>query len=115
MKLQSGFLGMLPTLLSLAACTYAPLKPCTSAGSFDTVPLVKGDMQCNQHKNAEGDWVNNGKFVQYHPNGEVAVEGEFRDGVKVGTWRVYNDQGAQTTELNYNDRGVLILGAPTGK
>jgi hypothetical protein len=102
-------LSGIPALL-LGACTYFPLKPCTEAGSFDTVPLAQGDMQCHQHKNAQGNWVNHGKFKQFHPNEKLAVEGEFRDGVKVGTWKIYNDKGEQTTELNYNDKGVLILG-----
>lgn len=100
--------------LPLGGCTYAPLRPCTEAGSFDTVPLVQGDMQCHQRRNDQGVWLNHGKFKQYHPNDQLAVEGEFRDGVKIGRWVVYNSKGEQTTELNYNDKGVLVLGGSTG-
>lgn len=112
---RSSFLLMTAVPLAFVGCTYAPLKPCTVAGSFDTVPLVQsGDMQCHQKKNDQGIWVNHGKFKQYHPNEQVAIEGEFRDGVKVGRWMIYNDKGEQTTELNYNDKGVLVLGGSSG-
>jgi antitoxin component YwqK of YwqJK toxin-antitoxin module len=39
--------------------------------------------------------VPHGDYVTYHPNGETAIEGTLEDGVKVGMWRFYDEQGVQ--------------------
>ncbi|MBI1266450.1 MAG: hypothetical protein GC193_03360 [Cryomorphaceae bacterium] len=37
--------------------------------------------------------IKNGSYVEYHPNGIVAVEGQYENDVKNGIWVVFNVSG----------------------
>ena len=43
----------------------------------------------------------NGTYVHYYPNGNVKEEGLFKDGVKVGEWKIYDISGNIVSTDNY--------------
>jgi antitoxin component YwqK of YwqJK toxin-antitoxin module len=47
-------------------------------------------------------WVRHGLFVAYHENGQVASEGEYRDGLEEGLWRDYHENGQLAAEGHYH-------------
>ena len=42
-----------------------------------------------------------GHFVYYHPNGQLESEGEFVKGIKVGSWKRYDNQGNRKHDRYY--------------
>ena len=38
-------------------------------------------------------WVRHGLFEAYHPNGQLASEGQYSEGLEEGAWRDYHDNG----------------------
>ncbi|QNQ08427.1 toxin-antitoxin system YwqK family antitoxin [Sphingomonas alpina] len=49
-------------------------------------------------------WIRDGRFTAYHPNGAIASEGTYSDGIEQGLWRDYHDNGRIAAEGQY-DRG----------
>jgi len=39
---------------------------------------------------------------EYHPNGQVQIEGSYEDGLRNGVWRAYFDDGSLQSEYTYN-------------
>lgn len=76
-------------------------RPCTEGGDLSGYETIKGNKQCVQRPAKDGRYRNDGKFMQWHPNGVLAVEGEFRDGQKHGTWVEYNTSGKPIRERYY--------------
>ncbi len=75
----------------LSACAIG--HPCKESGDV-TFPgfTVKGDMRCKQ-KEFNGKWKNDGRFEQFHMNGILALEGNFKEGMKEGIWLYYAEDG----------------------
>lgn len=48
-------------------------------------------------------WIRHGPFVAYHPNGAIASEGNYVQGVESGSWRDYHDNGRVAAEGMYTD------------
>ncbi len=88
-------------LLAFSACT--TFRPCTEGGNLKGIPVIKGNRQCYQKKNREGKYINDGKFIQWHPNGVVAIEGAFKAGDKTGTWYFFDEKGKKTAEKNFEN------------
>lgn len=84
-------------------------KPCTDGGDIQWDPPVKGNMQCHQRKDENGKYVNHGKFYQYDGKGRVAVEGEFRDGKRQGTWIQYDEKGQKIAKKWFH-KGIELPG-----
>ncbi|MEZ4937135.1 MAG: hypothetical protein R2799_06030 [Crocinitomicaceae bacterium] len=43
----------------------------------------------------------NGHAVVFHPNGRPKYIGEYKDDIKVGHWRFYDEEGNLTTEADF--------------
>lgn len=86
-----------PVILLLLASSCAIGHPCKDGGDVYWVgpegKQIKGDMRCFQTKLRDGSFVNQGNFYQWHPNGKIALEGEFKDGRKNSTWTQYDENG----------------------
>tara|TARA_Y100000385_G_C12852169_1_gene533596 strand:- start:198 stop:695 length:498 start_codon:yes stop_codon:yes gene_type:complete len=50
----------------------------------------------------------NGDFVKFHQNGEIAIKGQFSDGLYVGWFKYYDESGKKIEQKRYNNLGVLI-------
>ena len=50
-------------------------------------------------------WIREGLFQAFHPNGVLASEGHYRDGVEEGIWRDFHNNGQIAAEGSYS-RGV---------
>ena len=46
--------------------------------------------------------VQHGRFASFHPNGQVLSEGQFRNGLREGYFRVYDESGK-------NIRNILFI------
>jgi antitoxin component YwqK of YwqJK toxin-antitoxin module len=46
-------------------------------------------------------WIRDGRFEAFHPNGQIASEGGYRDGREHGPWRDYHIDGSLAAEGNY--------------
>jgi len=50
-----------------------------------------------------------GQWKEYHPDGTLRWEGEYKDGVKVGEWKYYHPNGKKEQQGRYDSKG-----RPTG-
>ena len=109
---------------------YSPRRTHTSAGRYvDDKPFGKWEMFHENGKLASEIFYNNGNFVQNlwdslgnqlvvdgngreirrYPNGVIALEGEYRHGVKDGYWYGRHHNGEMYFEEQFNG-GVMISG-----
>jgi antitoxin component YwqK of YwqJK toxin-antitoxin module len=49
-----------------------------------------------------------GKWKEFHPNGQVSAEGNYVNGVKVGEWKFYYANGSKFEEGKYDQKGRPI-------
>ena len=49
-----------------------------------------------------------GKWVQYYSDNSVKVEGEYKNGKKIGKWKYYDDSGRKTLTESYLEDGAVI-------
>lgn len=47
------------------------------------------------------DGLRDGHNLSFYPNGRIRYIGEYKQDVKVGTWKFYNDDGTLATEETY--------------
>ncbi len=52
-----------------------------------------------------GEYQRHGPWVEFHPNGRKAVEGNYRMGRKIGAWREWDEFGRLTREHDYGEAG----------
>lgn len=64
-----------------------------------------GDRRCEQKKRPDGLFVNEGRYRAYHPNGVLALEGQFAEGVKDGVWSEYDLKGKRVLQKTF-EKGV---------
>jgi radical SAM superfamily enzyme YgiQ (UPF0313 family) len=97
-------LSLLSLLLIVCACSIT--KPCSEGGDVNWSPKIVGDKRCAQKTKPDGSVVNQGKFTQYYgSSADVALEGEFVDGLKEGIWLYYSEKH-QLISLKYFDKGI---------
>lgn len=102
-------LSLLIPVLSLsflaASCVSGPRRPCTDGGqpAWEKSPGWKGNRRCNQRRNTDGAWVNDGKYVEWFPDGKRALEGEYKMGVKTGKWFEWDEKGKLVSERWFED------------
>ncbi len=89
--------------LGLSACAIS--HPCSEGGDTSWNPNIRGDKRCQKVQDPSGRYLNQGKYVQTYPGGKIAVEGEFLEGKRNGTWVQYNEKGERVME-RYFDHGV---------
>ena len=51
------------------------------------------------------DGVQNGDFISFHNNGLVKENGHYKLGVKVGSWKYFNENGILITEISFDKFG----------
>ena len=47
------------------------------------------------------DGIRDGHSLSFFPNGRVRYVGEYKNDIKVGTWKFYNEDGSLATEETY--------------
>ena len=101
---QAAFLA---TLL-MTACSTSP-KPCRLGGdiSWDG-KRFGGDRKCEQQRGKGTQsalFFNHGRYREFYPSGKLALEGEFKEGRKHGTWTEYSEKGDRLLIKTF-DNGV---------
>lgn len=94
----------------VTGCATTREKPCLNGGQPARDARDKpfnGDRRCTQRKNSEGQYVNDGLYREIYPNGRVALEGEYKDGKKVGIWTEYDEKGKKIAVRHWV-RGVEV-------
>ena len=74
------------------------------------IPYENGGLRFRYARRLSSDgsrWIRHGRFEAYHPNGEMASEGEYSDGVEHGIWRDYHDNDQLAAEGAY-DQGEEV-------
>jgi antitoxin component YwqK of YwqJK toxin-antitoxin module len=87
--------------------------PCEAGGDISWNAKIRGDRSCYVKKLKDGRVVNHGKYVQYYPDGHVAIEGNFVEGKRDGLWVQYNERGEKIAE-RYFENGIEKM-VPAGK
>lgn len=78
----------------------------TKAFSTDgTQQLERGDVQCHVKKGLNGEMVKDGPYIEWYPNGQVSMRGEYQDGKKIGKWMEWDKAGVLISE-RWFDHGV---------
>lgn len=89
--------------LVFAACALSlPRRPCTDSGELarpgDRTRVTK---QCYQRKDRNGNWVNDGPYIEWHKNGKRALKGEYRMGLRHDKWEEWDDTGKLLSEKHF--------------
>jgi antitoxin component YwqK of YwqJK toxin-antitoxin module len=70
------------------------------------VPFEDGSIRFRYARYLSSDgtrWIRHGLFRAYHPNGSLASEGEYVDGLENGPWRDFHTNGNLAAEGLYKD------------
>ncbi|MBZ4422504.1 toxin-antitoxin system YwqK family antitoxin [Myxococcus sp. RHSTA-1-4] len=87
------------------------------AGTIQTGTKAEG-LVCVKSKSQGEGQVAHGTYVEYHPNGKKATQGQFENGFKVGVWTFYDEAGNKrsTAEFSRGDwHGQRVMYFPNGK
>jgi len=87
--------------LSGVACSFAPVRPCSSGGQLAHDQPVEGVTvkKCTQVTDSEtGQLVNDGLYYEWYSNDSLAVEGEYKVGKKTGRWIEYDLRGNKISD-----------------
>ncbi len=84
-------------------CATRAERPCTDGGvaPWSTGEPGKGSKKCQQVQGPDGKFINEGRYVEWHPNGVRAIEGEYVRGLKTGKWTEWDDTGKKLAERWY--------------
>jgi len=100
-KLIEGFLIVIACwFLGCAARAY---RPCSEGGEPSRDKSIRGTKQCLQIKDRNNKFVNNGTFIEWHPNGQKAGEGEYKMGYKHGKWTEWDEKGNRVSEKYFEN------------
>jgi hypothetical protein len=93
------------------ACVTVAKHPCTQGGqpAHDDGKIGKGTKQCIQQKDSAGHFINHGKYTEWYPNGQRAIEGEYLSGQKNGKWTEWDEKGRKLADHWY-DNGTEVQG-----
>ena len=89
---------LMPAMTTVLSACSTSSKPCSAGGDVTWNPPLKGNRQCYQVKDADGKYINQGKYVEWYKNGNMALEGQFKDGFKDGVWIQYDETGRKVME-----------------
>jgi hypothetical protein len=100
---MGGMNRYLVTVVVLAigvGCVTSPSRPCTEAGepARDKPFAQVLDRRCEQRKGPEGRFVNVGRYQEWYPGGQVALEGDYKEGKKSGKWIEWSADGKKVGE-----------------
>ena len=74
------------------------------------IPYETGEVRFRYSRYLSEDgtqWIRHGLFRAYHPNGNLASEGNYVDGAEHGDWRDYHDNGQVAAQGVY-ERGQEV-------
>jgi antitoxin component YwqK of YwqJK toxin-antitoxin module len=74
------------------------------------IPFEGGPIQYRYARYLSDDgtrWVRHGRFCAYHPNGELASEGNYEHGSEHGPWKDFHDDGSLAATGQY-ERGSEV-------
>ncbi|ABF88080.1 MORN variant repeat protein [Myxococcus xanthus DK 1622] len=75
-------------------------------------------LSCVKSGTKAGARTSHGAYVEYHPNGVKAAQGQFENGLKVGTWTFYDASGNKRGTAEFKDggwHGQRVMYFPSGK
>lgn len=85
-------------LLTASSCAFSRFKPCTDGGEPALTKPTGGTRQCVTQLGPNGKEQNHGGYREWHPNGKLAVEGEYYEGKKNGRWTEWDAEGKKLGE-----------------
>ncbi|OFZ00060.1 MAG: hypothetical protein A2Z97_16215 [Bdellovibrionales bacterium GWB1_52_6] len=88
---------------TLAGCAAKAHRPCSEGGEPSREKTIRGTKQCLQVRDRNGKFVNDGDFVEWHPNGQRAGEGEYKMGAKHGKWTEWDERGKKISEKYFEN------------
>lgn len=101
---------LVPLLILCAvgpACATQAYRPCTRGGEPAREKPTRGTRQCVQYKDRNGQWANHGPYREWHLNGELASEGEYKWGKKQGKWQEWDETGKRISEKFFEDGNAV--------
>jgi len=93
--------------ISVISCVGRRARLCGEGGQPAREILWKGDKQCDQVRDKQGRWINEGSYREFYSSGKRALQGEYKNGEKNGTWSEYNEDGKKISERYFVD-GVEV-------
>ncbi|MCP3143664.1 toxin-antitoxin system YwqK family antitoxin [Pyxidicoccus xibeiensis] len=87
------------------------------AGTTQAGTKAEG-LSCVKANARAGTQTAHGAYVEYHPNGKKAAQGQFVDGLKVGTWTFYDEAGNKRSTAEFkqgNWHGQRVMFFTNGK
>lgn len=96
--------------LSLALMTPAALanepvgKAACPAGTVQTGTKAEG-LMCSRVDARHRQSTAHGPYIAYHPNGKLAAQGQFENGLKVGLWTFFDESGVIESTSEFKDGG----------
>jgi hypothetical protein len=98
-------------LLAGFGCVTAAPHPCTKGGqpAHEDGKVGKGNKQCEQARDASGQYLNHGHYIEWYPSGKRAIEGEYASGLKTGKWSEWDESGKLISE-KWFDSGTETQG-----
>ncbi|ATB49113.1 toxin-antitoxin system YwqK family antitoxin [Corallococcus macrosporus] len=119
--LVGNLMRALPLSLALmapAALAEGPVgRVSCPAGTVQTGTKTEG-LMCSRVDSKHGRSSAQGPYVAYHPNGKLAVRGQFENGLKVGTWTFFDEAGVLESTSEFKDggwHGQRVRYFPNGK
>lgn len=83
-----------------------------TGGELPDFPFDQSDKSIEFHKSREAafgskfpEWSYTGPFKMFYPNGRIKMEGMYREGVKIGVWTEYNQDGSIEQKIKYDENG----------
>ncbi len=68
------------------------------------IPFEDGTIRFRYARKKSSDgarWIRDGLFRAFHPNGTLASEGNYSDGLEDGAWREFHENGCLASEGCY--------------
>ena len=52
--------------------------------------------------------LQDGIYSEWYESGQLRIKGQYKRGVKIGTWEYYNSEGEEIKTIEFDDKGNLI-------
>jgi antitoxin component YwqK of YwqJK toxin-antitoxin module len=86
-------------------CSTTLYKPCSDGGDVSWEPALDkkkiGNRSCRQIQ-VRGKYLNDGQYYQYFPSGKIAIEGQFKNGLREGKWTQFDEDGKKLFIREYD-------------
>lgn len=90
----------------MTGCALKPIRYCSESGqpAREHSPVDPiGNKRCSIKKDAQGQVIKDGPYLEWFPNGEPALLGEYSDGKKSGKWIEWDASGNKISERWFED------------